>query len=75
MKKYNAPESSPVPDLDAIDDMFLGTTLPIPDIEGSVTKVALRSFTVESIARHKRGVGAASLGDFQYHLKLKDYPP
>lgn len=24
---------------------------------------------------HKRGAGAGSLENFQYHLKLKDYPP
>lgn len=37
MKKYNVRVASPVPDLDAIDDMFLGTTLPVPDLEGSAT--------------------------------------
>lgn len=75
MKKYIVPASSPVPDLDALDDMFLGTQLPIPDLEGSVTKVSIGPFTVEEIDGHKRGVGAASLANFQYHLKLKDYPP
>ena len=31
MAKYFVPLSPPVPDLDALDDMFLGTTLPVPD--------------------------------------------
>ena len=75
MKKYIAPTSSPVPDFEALDVMFLGTTLPVPDLDGSVTKVTLGPFTVESIDGHKRGVGAASLDNFQYHLKLKDHPP
>ena len=30
---------------------------------------------MEKIDGHKRGVGAASLTNFQYHLKLKDLPP
>ena len=32
------------------------------------------AFTVDSIDEHKRGVGAASLTNFQYHLKLEGYP-
>ena len=64
---------SPVPDFDALDDLFLGTTLPVPDLEGSLSKVMIGAFTVESIDGHKRGVGAASLTNFQYHLKLKNY--
>ena len=74
MKKYFVPLSSPVPDLDALDDLFLGTTLPVPDLEGSLSKVMIGAFTIESIDGHKRGVGAASLINFQYHLKLEGYP-
>ena len=75
MKKYSPPVTSPVPDLDAIDDVFLGITLPVPDLNSLVTIVTIGPFTVEGIDRHKRGVGAASLANFQYHLKLKEYPP
>ena len=32
------------------------------------------AFKVESIDGHKRGVGTASLTNFQYHLKLQGYP-
>ena len=74
MKKYVVPRSSPVPDLDALDDLFLGTTLPVPDLEGSLSKVMIVAFTVEIIGGHKRGVEAASLTNFQYHLKLQGYP-
>ena len=73
MKKYLVPRSSPVPDLDALDDLFLGTTQPVPDLEGSLSKVMIGAFTVESVDGHKRGVGAASLTNFQYHLKLQGY--
>ena len=74
MKKYVVPRSSPVPDLDALDDLFLATTLPVPDLEGSLSKVMIGAFTVESIDGYKRVVGAASLTNFQYHLKLQGYP-
>ena len=74
MKKYVVPRSSPVPDLDALDDLFLGTTLPVPDLEGSLSKVMIVAFTVEIIDGHKRGVEAASLTNFQYHPKLQGYP-
>ena len=73
MKKYVVPLLSPVPDLDTLDDIFLGTTLAVPDLEGSLSKVMIGAFTVESIDGHKRGVGA-SLTNFQYHLKLEGYP-
>ena len=39
MKKYYVPLSSPAPDLDALHDLGSGTTLPVPDIEGSLSKV------------------------------------
>ena len=46
----------------------------MPDLEGSFSKVMIGAFTVESMDGHKRGVGAASLTNFQYHLKLEGYP-
>ena len=46
MKKCGVPLSFPVPDLDALDDLFLGTALPVPDLEGSLSKVMI---AVESI--------------------------
>lgn len=73
MKSFVMSESSPVPDLEALDDLFLGTTLPVPDHTGST--VTIGPYVVEYIDGHKRGVGAASLDNFQYHLKLKDQPP
>ena len=75
MKKYVVPRSPPVPDVDALDDLFLGTTLSVPDLEGSLSKGMIGAFTVESIDGHERGVGATSLTNFQYHLKLHGIPP
>ena len=47
----------------------------VPDLEGSLSKVMIGAFTVESIDGHERGVGATSLTNFQYHLKLHGIPP
>ena len=63
MKNYNVPVSSPVPDVDAIDDTFLGTTLPVSDLTGSVTEITIGLFIAEIIDGHKRGVGAAWLAN------------
>ena len=74
MKKFVVPRSSPVPDLDALDDLVLGTALPAPDLEGSLSKVMIGAFAVESIDGRNWGVGTASLTNFQYHLQLQRYP-
>lgn len=39
MKTYHVPSSSHAPDLDALDDLFLGTKLTAPDLEGSIFQV------------------------------------
>ena len=40
--------------------MFLGTTLPVPDLDGSMHAVTIGPCVIEAIDGHKRGVGAAS---------------
>ena len=75
LKKYLPPRDSSVPDLSALDDLFLGTTLPVPDLEGSLNAVKLGPYIVEGIDGHKRGVGSSSPSNFQYHLLLKGYSP
>lgn len=42
---------------------------------GSLSAVWLRPYTGECINGHKHGVGAVSVNNFQYHLKLVDKPP
>ena len=54
--------------------IFFGPLFPCPILKAPLSKVMIGAFTVESIDRHKRGVGAASLTNFQYHLKLQGYP-
>ena len=75
MKRFVKPKSSPAPDFEALDDMFLGTTLPVHDLDGSMHTVTIGQYAIEAIDGHKRGVGAASLENFQHHLKLKGQPP
>ena len=74
MKRFVQPKSSPVPDFEALDDMFLGTTLPVPDLDGAMHTVTIGPYIIEAIDGHKRGVGAASVDNFQYHLKLQGQP-
>ena len=45
----------------------------MPDLEGSLSKVMIGAFAVESTDGRKWGVGAASLTNFQY-LQLQGYP-
>ena len=74
MKRFVEPKSSPAPDFEALDDMILGTTLPVPDLDGSMHTVTIGPYAIEAIDGHKRGAGAASVDNFQYHLKLQGKP-
>ena len=49
MKKCYSPVTTPESDLDVLDDMFLGTSLPVPYLKGSLTQVTTGPFTVEGI--------------------------
>ena len=74
MKRWLVPSSPAVLDLGALDGLFLGITLPVPDLKGPFSKVMIGAFTNESIDGHKWRVGAACLTNFQYHLKLEGIP-
>ena len=75
VKQFVKPKSSSAPDFEALDDMFFGTTLPVPDLDGSVHTVTIGPYVIGAIDGHKRGVGAASVENFKCHLKLKGQPP
>ena len=64
MKRFVEPKSSSAPDFEALDDMFLGTTLPVPDLDGSMHSVTIGPYVIEAIDGHKRGVGVASVDNF-----------
>lgn len=53
LRKYHAPSASHAPDLDALDNLFLGPKLSVPDLEGSVYQVRLGAFIVEGISGHR----------------------
>ena len=74
MKPFVKPKSSPVPAFEALDDMFLGTALTVSDLDGSMDTVTIVPYVIEAIDGRKRGVGAASVDNFQYHLKLRGQP-
>ena len=74
IKAYHSDASSSVPDFTALDDSFLGTTLPVPGLDSSVLTVHIGPYTIEAIERHKRGPGKASLANFQYHFLVKYKP-
>ena len=74
IKAYHNDASSSAPDFTALDDLFLGTTLPVPDLDGSVLPVQIGPYTIEAIEGHKRGPGKASLTNFQCHFLAKDKP-
>ena len=48
MNKYDIRSLLPASDLEGLDDVFLGTNLPLLDLEGSVLKPMITLFTVES---------------------------
>ena len=72
IKAYHNDASSSVPNFTALDDLFLGTTLPVPDLDSSVLTVHIGPYTIEAIEGHKRGPGKASVPNFQYHFLVKD---
>ena len=74
MKLFVKTKSSPVPDFEPLDDIFLGITLPVLDLDGAMHTVTIGPYVIEGIDGHKQGVGAASVDNFQYHLKLKGQP-
>ena len=74
IRAYHSDTSSSVPDFTAPDELFLGTTLPVPDLDGFVLTVHIGPYTIETIESHKRGPGEASLTNFQYCSLVKDKP-
>ena len=74
MKKYHALRPNVVPDFTELDEMFLGTKLPIPDLDGSVLAVRVGPYTIEGIDSFKRAAGKPSKHNFQYFFLVKDRP-
>ena len=50
--------------------MFLGTTLPVSNLDDSMHTVTIGPYVIEAVDGHNRGVGATSVEKFPYHLEL-----
>ena len=74
MKKYHALCPNVVPDFTALDEMFLGTKLPIPDLDGSVFAVKIGPYVIDGIDSFKGAAGRPSKKNFQYFFLVKDRP-
>lgn len=75
LKEYPLPLDSPVLNISALDDLFLGTALPVRDLEGSLNAAELVPYTVQSIEGNNRGDCRVSPTNCQHHFLLKAYPP
>ena len=76
IKPYYAPPAAPTSDFDALDDLFLGTKIPLPDFENVASQVRIGNFVVKAMENHKRAPGKPSLTNFQYFFfTFKDYTP
>ena len=73
IKAYHSDTFSSVPYFTPLDEFVLGT-LPVPDLDGSVSTVHIGPYTVEAIESHKRGAGEASLSNFPYNYHVNDKP-
>ena len=74
MKPYHAPIEGSTLDMEALDDIFLGQKLPVPDITRSVAEVRVGNLVVDNIENHKRGAGKPSPLNYQYYFTFRGYP-
>lgn len=58
--------SSAVPDFAESDYLFIGTTLPMRGLDGSVFRGPVGPFIVEGVVNHERRQGKPSIANFQY---------
>ena len=56
IKAYHNDASSSVPDFIALDDLFLETTLPVPDLDGAIHTVRIGPNTIEATEGHSVGL-------------------
>ena len=75
IKRYYAPSTRAAPDFDALDDIFLGMKIPVPDFDNVQSQVRIKNLVVNVIETHRRGIGKPSPTNFQYLFTFRDYPP
>ena len=74
IKAFHNDASSFLSDFTALDDSFRRTTLPVPDVDGSVPTVHIGRYSIEAIEGYKRGPDKASRTSVQYHSLVKNMP-
>ena len=75
IKRYYAPSTRSAPDFDALDDIFLGTKIPVPDFGNVQSQVRIKNLVVNNaIEIHRRSIGKPSPTNFQYLFTFRDYP-
>ena len=75
IKRYYAPSTRSAPGFDALDDIFLGTKIPVPDFDNVQSQVRIKNIIVNAIESHRRGIGKPPPTNFQYLFTFRYYPP
>ena len=76
LKTYHPHAKPPAPDFDALGDLFLGKTIPLPNLDQpGQTLPRIESYVVDHIAGHSRGRGRPGPNNYVYRLRLKGYGP
>ena len=75
IERYYAPSTRSAPDFDALDDIFLGTKIPVADFDNVQSQVRIKNLVVNAIESHRRGIGKPSPTNFQNLFTFRGYPP
>ena len=54
IKRYYAPSTRSAPDFDALDGIFLGTKIPVPDFDNVQPQVRIKNLVINAIESHRR---------------------
>lgn len=59
--------------MEALDELFLGRKLSVPDIALQVPRVKVGALVVNSTKKHKRGPGKPTPSNFQYYFMFQGH--
>ena len=57
MKRITASSTPAEPDIETLEELFLGQKLPIPDVAYASSNIRIENLMVNAVVRHKRAVG------------------
>ena len=76
LKKYNPRETPPAPDFDKLSELFLGKSIPLPEVDQPDEKLPrIEKYVIEKVVGHAPGPGRRSRYNFKYRLRLKGFGP